>query len=453
MGIRRLEQKRVALWGFGREGRAALAALRGRFPDKSLTVVVPGEDQDRVRGEIDVPGLEVVDDRDLQRTLHGFDVVLKSPGISPYREDLEQVRARGVELVSGTQLWFEEHANERILCVTGTNGKSTTATMLSQLLRARGMTVELGGNIGRPLMSLLDLELRPDLWVVELSSFQTFDLDATPEVAVLLNLHPEHLDWHRTVENYYRDKLRIFAGRGPGTAVVNYRDPVSMQHLSDIHGEKRFFNHPAAVHVKDGALRDGETRLCPVEDFPLPGEHNLSNLCAALTALKAVGGDLHEAVDVLSSLKGLEHRLDTVACKRGLTFVDDSISTTPQSALAALRSYRGCPATILAGGLDRGLDWTAFADAVLAGEAHAVITLPDSGPQIAALIRARRSTLGRASGLELREAENLEAAVELATEITPEGGVVLLSPGAPSFGRFRDYEERGAAFAEAVASL
>jgi len=453
MGIQRLEDKSLAVWGFGREGKAALAALSERFPGKRLTLIVPSGDRDRAASEAGMATLEVVDDRTLEATLRRFEVVVKSPGISPYREDVRAAQAQGVEFVSGTQLWFEEHTDDRVLCITGTKGKSTTATLLGQLLRASGATVELGGNIGRPLLTLLNPEPRPDMWVIELSSFQTFDLDGTLEVAVLLNLFPEHLDWHRSVENYYRDKLRIFAGRGPGSAVLNYLDPVSMEHLSEINGEKLFFNHPSGVHAREGGIWDGESRLCSASEFPLPGEHNLSNLCAALTVLKAVGSDLHVATVALPSLTGLRHRLDKVASKLGLVFVDDSISTTPQSAMAALRSYRGRPATILVGGLDRGLDWMDFADAVLAGEAFAVLTLPDSGPQIAELIRARQTALGCGGSLRLHELEGLEEAVKLAAEITPPGGVVLMSPGAPSFGRFRDYEERGAAFGRAVAGL
>lgn len=453
MGIRRLEGKRLAVWGFGREGRAALKALSERFPGMPVTLIVPDDDRDRAAAEASIPALEVVGDRALEETLRRFELVLKSPGISPYRKEIRAARKNGVEFVSGTQLWFEEHAGERILCITGTKGKSTTANLLTQLLRATGATVELGGNIGRPLLALLDHDPRPELWVIELSSFQTFDLEATPEIAVLLNLHPEHLDWHGSVENYYRDKLRIFSGPGPGSAVLNYSDPVSMEHLIEIRGKKRFFNHPGGMHAGEGAIWDGKLRLCSASDFPLPGEHNLSNLCAALTVLKAVGADLPQAIGALPSLTGLRHRLDTVASKLGLKFVDDSISTTPQSAMAALRSHRDGPTTILVGGLDRGLDWTSFADAVLAGEAFAVLTLPDSGPRIAELIRERQRILGGQSPLELHELESLEHAVTFAAEITPAGGVVLMSPGAPSFGRFRDYEERGAAFARAVAGL
>lgn len=453
MGIQRLEDKSLAVWGFGREGKAALTALNHRFPGKALTLIVPEDDRARVVSEVGISALEVVNDRELDETLRRFEVVLKSPGISPYRAEVRTARACGVEFVSGTQLWFEEHAGEHILCITGTKGKSTTATLLAQLLEASGSGVELGGNIGRPLLTLLDPEPRPDMWVIELSSFQTFDLDVTAEVAVLLNLHPEHLDWHGNVGNYYSDKLRIFAGQGPGSAVLNHLDSVTTEHLPSIHGEKLFFNHLSGVHTREGAIWDGDSRLCSASKFPLPGEHNLSNLCAALTVLKAVGSDLHDAIAALPSLRGLKHRLEAVASKRGLLFVDDAISTTPQSAIAALRCYSGRPTTILVGGFDRGLDWTEFADSVLCDETFAVLALPDSGSKIADLIRLRQSKLDGESRLRLHTVESLEAAVRLAAEITPREGVVLLSPGAPSFGRFHDYEERGAAFARAVAEL
>lgn len=453
MGAARLEDRKLAIWGFGREGRAALEVLRKLFPGKPLTVIIPSDGIDEARRSADWPDVEFLPDTDLEAALKRFDVVVKSPGISPYRPEVAAARAHGVELLSGTRLWFEEHADDRTVCITGTKGKSTAATLLAHLLRSLGIDVQLAGNIGTPLLQLFRPEEPPQLWVVELSSYQTFDFDAAPEVAALLNLFPEHLDWHKTLENYYRDKLRIFGRADVGTAVLNRADPDTMKHLSLVQCPVTFFNEPGGVHFEHGHVWDGHTRLCRASDFPLPGEHNLSNLCAVLTILKVLNLDLHTALDGLASFEGLPHRLQRVAVRNGVSYVDDSISTTPQSALAAIESFRSKPICILVGGYDRGLDWRAFADFVVRKNIFAVITMPQNGPRIAEHVRARERAAGRQENSRVHCVRDLEEAVSRAATITPTGGVVLLSPGAPSFGVFQNYEERGKAFADLVSAL
>ncbi len=453
MAISRLEHRKVAVWGFGREGRAAVEVLRRRFPHQALTVIVPPDAIEEARRSSGLGDVDFVPDTALESTLCRFDIVVKSPGISPYRPEVLTAREEGVELTSGTALWFEEHAADRTLCITGTKGKSTTAALLAHLMRGVGLEVELVGNIGTPLLKLLQPETPPEFWVIELSSYQTYDFDGAPEVAVLLNLFPEHLDWHKSAENYYRDKLKIFAHPDVGTAVLNRRDARTTDLLSLIRCSKTFFNDPGGVHFEGGQLWDGETQLCSASDIPLPGEHNISNLCAALTVLKRLRIDLRSALESLASFEGLPHRLSTVGVKNGITYVDDSISTIPQSAVAAMRSYTGSPVCILVGGYDRGLDWRPFAEFVVENDVLAVITLPDSGPQIAEVVRQHERAGGTKGPSRVHPAKNLEEAVQVASTVTPAGGIVLLSPGAPSFGQFRDYEERGRAFSDLVAAL
>ncbi len=440
MRLRDLDTRRVALWGFGREGRATLRALRRVLPEQPITIV--DEAPPTSETLTDACGAELVTGPDAVAALDGFDVVVKSPGIGLYRPQVEALRRRGVTVTSATRLWFAEPRPGRVLAVTGTKGKSTTASILAHLLRAAGEEVELRGNIGRPLLD--EPEREPTAWVVELSSYQTADLDADPDVAVLLNLYPEHLDWHGDVETYYRDKVRLVNGLDRGQAVLNRTDQETKELLGDVKGAV-YFNDRAGFHVEGGALRRGRRTLVDVSRMALTGHHNHENACAALAAVECLGHDAAKTVPALTAFRGLPHRLCPVGERDGVLYVDDSISTTPQSAMAALRTYASRPTTVLLGGYDRGLDYGELARFLVAEGVEAVATLPDSGRRIAAELRS----LGAARP-ELLEAADLEEAVGWARRKTPAGGVVLLSPAAPSYGAFRNFEERGKAFARAA---
>ncbi|HEU0074435.1 MAG TPA: UDP-N-acetylmuramoyl-L-alanine--D-glutamate ligase, partial [Dehalococcoidia bacterium] len=327
--------QRVALWGLGREGRAAFHALHRFLPKLILTVLddfpLPLEAADLLIGDA-----RILTGRDaVAAVLSDFDVIVKSPGISLYRPEIEEAKRRGVHVTSTTRIWFAEHPDAFAVCVTGTKGKSTTASLVAHLLRAAGVVAELRGNVGRPLLDPPTAE--PDVWVIEISSYQAADLEADPSVAVLLDLYPEHLDWHGDVETYYRDKLRLFAHQRRGVAVVNRADPVSMS-FAETFRRPVYFNDPLGFHVAGGAVCDGEREVLPVARIALPGAHNHGNVCAALTAVRCLYPEIDPAslVPAVESFRGLPHRLMPLGERDGVLYVDDSISTTPQSTMAAL---------------------------------------------------------------------------------------------------------------------
>ncbi len=444
--LNKLADKGLAIWGFGQEGRAALAAVNRVFPNKPVTVIVRRREVAAVTCELQENGsVTVVADETLLETLGADDIVIKSPGISPYRDEIKAARLKGVKFTSGTRLWFEEHGGGGVACITGTKGKSTTAALVSHLLKSAGRSVVLCGNIGVPLMELIDTNKHPEFWIVELSSYQTQDFDAAPDVAAVLNLFPEHLDWHHSEDVYYRDKLMVLAHPRLGCAVLNARDP-RLEPLGKNIERCRYFNVRNGLHVSNDAIHEGDVLLVKRDGIQLKGLHNLSNVCAALTIVKALGVNLESCIDGVGTFCGLAHRLTVLGKRAGITYVDDSISTTPHSTLAAIEAMAGEPLTVLVGGYDRGLDWAPFATAVADGSIHAVVTLPDSGSRIADVFRTAREYKS-GSTLEIREAVDLADALTIATEVTPENGTVLLSPGAPSFGHFTDYKERGEMFA------
>jgi UDP-N-acetylmuramoylalanine--D-glutamate ligase len=446
LDIEALAGKRVALWGWGREGRAAYRALRSRLPRQALTLFCNETEGADAAASGDAL-LSIRHEASGER-LAAFEVVVKSPGISPNKPEALFAAARGTRFIGGTALWFGEHAHDgtmaRTLCVTGTKGKSTTAALLAHLLRAAGLRTALAGNIGLPLLELLDESA--EAWAIELSSYQTRDVAASgarPAVAIVTNLFPEHLDWHGSEARYIEDKLALATEATPQVAVLNAADPrLAALQLPD--SDVRWYGTAHGWHLREDALYRGDALVMETRALPLPGRHNRSNLCAVLTALEAFGLDAQALAPHAATFQPLPNRLQPVGERDGYLYVNDSISTTPHATLAALELYRGRPVALLVGGHDRGLPWDEFAAAMRTSAPHAIVTMGQNGPRIHAMLQP----LAAASGFTLASADDLADAVDKARAALPNGGVVLLSPGAPSFGAYRDYMARGRHFVQ-----
>jgi UDP-N-acetylmuramoylalanine--D-glutamate ligase len=435
------ERNRVAVLGTGREGRAVRDFLRARYPAIELALLAEqAPEEDFVAGLCDRDRLHVGPLS--EAGLNGYDILVRSPGISPYRKCLRDAVASGAAVTTPSNLWFEAHRGEQTICITGTKGKSTTSALLAHLLEASGYATRLAGNIGQPLLSCDDRGV--DWWVIELSSYQLADLEARPTVAVILNLSPEHLDWHGNLAAYRADKLRLAELSAGRPLIVNAADAQLRAEFLD-RANTAWFNSADGFRVKNGELFDGD-RPFPVQlPVELPGEHNLSNLAAALTVLREIGADLSVASAALPAFRGLPHRLEVIGEMDSVRYVDDSISSTPVATLAALEAYRGQSVSLLLGGLDRGLDWAPHIERMRSILPHAIVGIPDSGERLIDLL----GQAGVSPPGGLHSAASMEEGVTRAKKLTPPGGVVLLSPGAPSFPRFRDYRERGRRFADA----
>lgn len=444
MRVSGLESARVALWGFGREGRATLRALRHRFPDKPLTVFCPRAEHAALN-EFGDAHLELGDEPTLAQ-LSEFDWVIKSPGISAYHPLCVEATARGVQFSSGTALWFAEQLPGLKLCVTGSKGKSSTTALIAHLLRKRGLLCGLAGNIGLPLLDVLAPPLLPAVWAIELSSYQTGDA-VRPDVALVLNLFAEHLDWHGSEQRYFADKLKLVNDAQPRIALLNWQDArlrEAAERIDPAVTEVRWFGRDDGWHQRDGSILRGSERQLDIARLPIAGTHNAGNLCAAMAMIEAAGLLQPRMIDFACSFTALPHRLQTLGERDGLRFVDDSIATTPHASVAALRCFEQQPTVILVGGYERGLDWMPFVEHLRHQPVERVICRGANGPRIAALLRQELPEL------EVSENADLQTAVEQAVEALPAGGVVLLSPGAPSFPEFKDYSARGDAFAIAA---
>ena len=438
MRFSQLDGAALGVWGAGREIASLARQLGRRLPATRIAVAIfdgpPPPDAAELLGS---PGVRIAAAGEAVGALAGCDLLVRSPGVSIHRPELRLLRERGMPVTTATALWLAERAGAGVLGVSGTKGKSTTAALACHLASASGLHVRLAGNIGVPALDLLDGE-QGDLDVLELSSYQIADLEIGPEVVVMTNLYREHVDWHGSEQAYRADKLRLLELPGVRACVLSARDPVlgALRPTPQLH---RFASRDG-WDVQEGCVTHEGKVLLTVPELPLPGEHNALNLCAALAGLEACGVRVVPLAQSLAGFAPLPHRLQTIAVDEGVTWVDDSISTTPESALAALASFPDGELVLIGGGLDRGQDFTTLA-AALAERRAALVAVPSNGPRLLAAAYAAGVPPQRAV-----LAQDMRDAVSLARGLLPAGGVALLSPAAPSYDNYRDFEARGDRF-------
>ena len=411
---------RALVLGLARSGEAAALALARR--GVQVVGVDRREDVDsrRLREE----GVEVVLGADDPELLDGVDLLVKSPGVPPAAPVAAAARERGVTVWSEVELGFRLLANP-ILGVTGTNGKTTTSELLGDIFRAAGEDVAVAGNVGRPLTGL-DGALDERAWIVcELSSFQLEDVDTfRPHIAVLLNLAPDHLDRHKTFEDYRAAKLRIFENQTADDVAVVPRG------FGPIPGEAKRIEF---------SLEDE----LPAEPA-VPGDHNRENAAAATVAARAAGIPDDAIAAGLSSFAGVPHRLELVREVGGVRFVNDSKATNPEAAERALSAYPPGIRLIL-GGSRKGIPFERLAKRAAASGVAQAYLIGDSADEIAEALAAE--------GVRFTYSRDLPTAVQDAFRDADPGEVVLLSPACASYDQFRDFEERGERFRELVEAL
>jgi len=449
----------VGVWGVGVEGRATLRRLAA----DGVAVAAVVDDRAGVApdGRSVIPlaagGLEA---------LSRCEVVVKSPGISRYRREVVDLERAGVAVVGGLGLWLEGADRGRVVCVTGTKGKSTTSAVAGHLAAGLGRRCLIGGNIGRPPWDP-EVPTDTDLWVVETSSFQATDVTSSPPVVAVTSLHPDHLDWHGDVATYYADKLSLCSRPGAELTVVNGDDPVLRARRGSLGPRVEW------VGADDAGAWAGHLGLL--------GRHNRANALIAAACLRALGVAGADDDDALAraagGFTGLPSRLHLLAEVDGVAFVDDSLSTNVLPTLAALSVYPQRAVALLVGGHDRHIDYEPLAEHLRRRRAPTlVLALPDSGARVVSALGRSGEGIsgagdapaggpgadpggvghggdGAAERLWVESHDDLAEAVSAGwTWARRRGGVVLLSPAAASFGRFSDYAERSAVFAAAVAA-
>ena len=410
---------RALVLGLARSGRAAALALARR----GVKVVAVDRSTDVDVGELAGAGVEIRLAAESERLLEGVGVLVKSPGVPADAMLVQAARNRRIPLWSEVELASRLFANP-LLGVTGTNGKTTTTELLGAIFRAAGRKVEVAGNVGRAICDL-DEQLDPDAWIVcELSSFQLEDIERLRlRVAVLLNIEPDHLDRHGSLETYRDAKLRIFENQLPEDVAVLPRG------FGEVPGLGRRLEF------------DAHDRL-PAEPR-IPGAHNLENAAAATQAARAAGIDEEAIAEALRTFPGVPHRLEPVGEVAGVRYVNDSKATNTAAARRAVASYSE-PLHIILGGRGKGESFDAFAEE-LRGHAACAYLIGETAEEIA-------SSLTKAE-IRLEQCGTLERAVSLAAQSARPGEIVLLSPACASFDQFDNFEQRGEAFRALVEEL
>lgn len=435
-----LRGRTVGVWGLGVEGRATIRKLDALGVDAVLVDDRPPE------GGVDGRPVQATGGLGLD-ALTRCDVVIKTPGISRYRTEVARIEDGGTPVVGALGLWLAEADLARVVCVTGTKGKSTTASVLGHLLRGLGRSVLVGGNLGVPPYDP-DAPTDVDWWVIEVSSYQAADIAVAPPVVAVTSLHPDHLTWHAgDVATYYADKLSLCTRPGADLTVANGDSPLLR--------ERRSLLGPRVEWVSVDGVPDDDWAA----GLGLLGAHNHRNALIARACLRAMGVDGADDDDALArAAEGYEHlesRLRPVATLGGVLFVDDSLSTNVLPTLAAVDAFPGRAVVVIVGGQDRGIDYGPLVDGLTARKDPTLVTVVDSeaAPRIRAAFDAHAAFAPDPGDLEVVEVPDLDAAAWLGHDWARPDGVVLLSPAAPSFDRFRDYRDRAAAFVAAVDRL
>ncbi|MEM6781232.1 MAG: UDP-N-acetylmuramoyl-L-alanine--D-glutamate ligase [Pseudomonadota bacterium] len=390
--------KNIAIWGFGREGQAGQAYLKELHPNADFTIIEQGNE-----------------DSHAEKIASGYyDIILKSPGVSLYKPEIQSALQNGTNVTSGTNLWFERYPDACVVAVTGTKGKSTTSAIIHHMLQKCGIHSVLAGNIGTPL-----IEVEPaEVVVAELSSYQIADLKHHPEIAVLTNLYEAHLEWHGGRTQYHKDKMRLFDLSEDTTTLISKDDEVAKAYLKD----------------RDNVLfygsNTGDLKIPEVLSKP----HNIKNIAAALTVVEVLNAISRLPTNALMDFEALPHRQEVIGERDGITFINDSISTVPETAAVALESFNDKPVALILGGEEKGQDYNVVNKAIQKHGNVKVFCIPDSGILLA----------NRVMNAEF--CDNLETAVQKSQSALNDNGYVILSPGTPSFPIYKNYVERGEHF-------
>lgn len=425
MHIRDLNGKTVCVLGFGREGQATLKALERETPEAHITIAderadVTLPEDSRHRLQIGAGWLQ---------NLGVFDVIIKSPGIPP-KPEFDAVRGK---ITNATQIFLDTvaEAGSFVIGVTGSKGKSTTSSLLHAILQTAGLDAFLVGNIGIPALDALPKAAEGTFFVCEMSSYQLSEITRSPQIAVITSFFPEHLDYHGSLDAYWEAKARITQFQTPDDLVFFPESSEGAAAMAERSPGKK-------VPVTD------DQAAVALELTKLIGSHNRTNMALACAVARFLKVQESTIVEACTSFQGLPHRLQSLGIVDGIEWVDDAISTTPESAIAAIDALGDRVTTIILGGQDRGSDFQELAQRIRKSLIHRVILFPGSGERIGEALKKTRF-----KG-DVFPVTTMEEAVDIARKKTPQGHICLLSTASPSYGMFKNFEEKGDRFAACV---
>ena len=450
-----LDGKQVAIIGMG----VSNIPLLDYFYDKNAKVTVFSTNalSDEIMAKINKYRYEVELGEDNLSRLKGFDIIFRSPSALPTKHEFQSAVKKGAILTSEIEMVLKL-APCKIIGVTGTEGKTTTTSLIYEICKKVGYNCFLGGNIGKPIFTKINQMKPEDIVILELSSFQLMGMTVSPNIAVVTNIFPDHLNVHKSYEEYQDAKKSIYRNQTEeGIVILNKDNEITEKFADEVKGKTIFFS--STKKLKNGYVYDREDgfikkctdgkceKILNKNDIKLRGIHNYENICAALAATETVASK-EAQIEAVKNFKGVEHRLEFVREIDGVKYYNDSIGTSPASTIAGLNAFDE-NIILLAGGSDKGLDYKEIGEVI----ARKVGTLILTGPTAQKIEEATKQALSEEKSIEIIHTNNLEESVNVAKEKAKEGDIVLLSPASASFDAFKNFEERGNYFKTLVNNL
>jgi UDP-N-acetylmuramoylalanine--D-glutamate ligase len=446
-----LKNKRVLVVGLGRSGVAAALFLQ----DHGARVAVSDtKSEAQLQKEVSAlleRGISLETGQHSERTFRDQDLIVVSPGVPSDQPQLQHARALGIPVIGEVELACR-FLQGKIIAITGSNGKTTTTTLVGEILSQSGKKTLVGGNIGTPVISLAEKSSPEHLVVLEISSFQLETIEQfRPWIAAILNITPDHLDRHRTFQAYIDAKARIFENQEPGDfAILNADDPTCAPLKDKSKGSVYWFSRKQPVengtYVRDEQIlfrsSGRDVPVLPVEEIQLKGAHNLENILAAVCVSMIAGCEPQQVRKAIANFGGVEHRLEPVATINGVAYYNDSKATNVDATIKALESFSG-KIHIILGGKDKGSDYTVLVP-LLRERAKGAYLIGAAAEKIASQIQG---------ATRIVHSGTLDRAVRQASEAAASGDIVLLAPACASFDQFENYEQRGRIFKELVQAL
>ncbi len=388
---------------------------------------------------------------DYLKNLDEYDLIIRSPSVYP--EDIIQANNESIigKITTNTNEFFKVCPTKNIIGVTGTKGKGTTSTLITKMLEKDGKIVHLGGNIGIPPLELLRNNIKNNDWVVlELANFQLIDLKYSPHIGVCLMIAEEHLDWHKSIDDYLKAKKQLFAHQKVKDIAIYYADNPLSKEIAELSlGQKiPYFKSPGA-HQIGGDIYIEDIKICDIHDIKLLGNHNRENICAAITAVWEITKNQQAIVEAIREFTGLANRLELVRTINRVSFYNDSFASAPDAAIASIRTITTNKIMII-GGFDRNLNLDNLVNAIKENSQtiKKVLLIGQSRIRVAAFLDNIYY-----NNYKILESKNMEEIVKEANAIAQPGDSIVLSPGFPSFDMFKNFEQRGEEFKQAVINL
>ena len=448
-----LHTKKIAVVGAGVSNQPLIALLLEHGCKVTVCDRRSAEDMGELAHTLTAQGAQLHLGEDYLGGLDCFDMIFRTPGLLPLDPNLMAAKEAGVEITSEMELFFR-FCPCKTVAITGSDGKTTTSSIIAELLRASGKTVHLGGNIGRPLLCDIPDMNPEDICVLELSSFQLHSMYCKPDVAVVTNVSPNHLDVHPDFDDYIVSKKSIFLQQDEQCLlVVNADNEITNGFTADAKSEVLRFSRNQfienGVYYTDGKIMRGDEKVIDIEAIKIPGMHNVENYMAAYCAVSGMVDD-ETFRKVAGEFSGVQHRLELIRKHKGVKYINDSIASSPTRAVAGLRSFKASePIILIAGGHDKHVPFDEMADEVCK-RCKALFLCGESAEAIAAAVRASEFYT---DAFPMFIYENWTENVLAASSYAAEGDTVLLSPACSSFDFFKNFAERGNLFRKIVMEL